>query len=216
MNKPATGVKAAEALSISENAELVARASALVPLIREHRTEAEKLRRAPPQCIEALQRAGLFRIFVPREYGGYEVDLRTAIEIYSEIGRGCASTAWAHVILATINLVVCLMSDQAQREVFGQNPDARVAGVFVPRGRAIPVEGGYQLSGTWPFCSGCHYGDWFALIGAVINEKGDVVDEIVHLIPAKDVEILDDWHVTGLRGSGSNSVRVKDMFVPQH
>jgi alkylation response protein AidB-like acyl-CoA dehydrogenase len=216
MNKIAKSVKAAEAFSISENAELLARARALVPLIREHRAEAEKLRRAPPQCIDAIHQAGLFRIFVPREYGGYEVDLGTAIDIYSEIGRGCASTAWAHMILATINLAVCLMSDQAQREVFGENPDARVAGVFVPRGKATPVEGGYKLSGTWPFCSGCHYGDWFALMGAVINETGDVVDEIVHLIPAKDVEILDDWHVTGLRGSGSNSVRVKDIFIPQH
>ena len=99
MNKMAKSVNAAEAFSIAENAELVARASALVPLIREHRAEAEKLRRAPPQCIEAIQRAELFRIFVPREYGGYEVDLRTAIDIYSEIGRGCASTAWAHMIL---------------------------------------------------------------------------------------------------------------------
>ncbi len=99
MNKIAKSVKAAAAFSISENAELLARASALVPLIREHRAEAEKLRRAPPQCIDAIHQAGLFRIFVPREYGGYEVDLGTAIDIYSEIGRGCASTAWAHMIL---------------------------------------------------------------------------------------------------------------------
>jgi alkylation response protein AidB-like acyl-CoA dehydrogenase len=100
--------------------------------------------------------------------------------------------------------------------VFGANPDARVGGVFVPRGKARPVDGGYTLNGTWPFCSGCHYSDWFALMAAVTNTEGEVVDEIVNLLPAKDVEILDDWYVTGLRGSGSNSVRVKEVFVPQH
>ena len=151
MNKIAKSVKAAEAVSIAENAELVARARALVLLMREHRAEAEKLRRAPPQCVEAIQRAELFRIFVPREYGGFEVALRTAIDIYSEIGRGCASTAWTHMILATINLAVCLMSDQAQREVFGENPDARVAGVFVPRGKATPVEGGINSAAPGRF-----------------------------------------------------------------
>jgi alkylation response protein AidB-like acyl-CoA dehydrogenase len=197
-------------------ADLLARASALVPELRVRRAEAEELRRVPPQSIEALKQAGLFRIFVPREYGGYEVSLRTAIDIYAEIGRGCASTSWAHMILATINLVVGLMSDQAQREVFGANPDARVAGVFVPRGTAHPGDGGYTISGTWQFCSGCHYADWVALMAAVINPKGEATEPIVCLLRAKDVEILDDWYVTGMRGTGSNSVRVKDVFVPQH
>jgi 3-hydroxy-9,10-secoandrosta-1,3,5(10)-triene-9,17-dione monooxygenase len=201
---------------MAPGADLLAQARALVPELRERRAEAEALRRVPQASIDALREAGLFRIFVPRDYGGYEVNLRTGFDIYAEIARGCGSTAWVNMILATINLVMGRMPDEAQDDMFGANPDARVAGVFVARGKARQVDGGYILNGSWPFCSGCHYGDWFAFLAAVVGPDGAVVDEVVMLLPAKDAQILDDWHVVGLRGSGSNSVSVKDAFIPRH
>jgi alkylation response protein AidB-like acyl-CoA dehydrogenase len=221
-NRPAdnegreTMTTAARGGHISSAADLLAQARALVPELKARRAEAETLRRVPPASIDALKNAGLFRIFVPHEYGGYQLSLREGFDIYAEIGRGCGSTAWVTMILATINLVMGRMPDRAQEDLFGANPDTRVAGVFVPRGTARPVDGGYLLSGSWPFCSGCHYGDWFSFLAAIKGDDGAVVDEIVLLVRAKEAEILDDWHVVGLRGSGSNSVTVKDVFVPQH
>jgi len=104
----------------------------------------------------------------------------------------------------------------AQEETYGTNPDAIISAVVSPRGQAKPAKGGYVLNGVWPFGSGSQYAEWLFLGAAILDERGEVVDEADLLVPSRDVTIKDDWNVTGLRGTGSCTIVAKDVFVPEH
>jgi 3-hydroxy-9,10-secoandrosta-1,3,5(10)-triene-9,17-dione monooxygenase len=116
----------------------------------------------------------------------------------------------------THNLMVAQWPDEAQQEVWGAQPDAMLSGILIPGiGRARRVEGGYVLSGRWPFVSGVNVSDWVIFTAFVPNEKGEQEDRHF-LIPRHEVEIIDTWHAVGLRGSSSNDVTVKEVFIPEH
>jgi alkylation response protein AidB-like acyl-CoA dehydrogenase len=197
--------------------EVLSRAAALVPMLQAAAPKAEELRRLQDESVQAMRAAGLFRVAVPQRFGGYQFDLRSAFDVYAEVGQACGSTGWVSMILATCNWLASLFPEPAVRDVFATNPDACVAGVFGSRGSSFEtVEGGYRVSGFWPFCSGCHHAQWVLLGAPAKNEQGQVVDEYMFLIPTSDIVINDDWKVTGLRATGSNSVSAKSVFVPRH
>jgi 3-hydroxy-9,10-secoandrosta-1,3,5(10)-triene-9,17-dione monooxygenase len=197
--------------------EIRARAEALIPMLQAASPKAEELRRLQDESVQAMRETGMFRALVPERFGGYQFDLRSAFDIFTEAGRACGSAGWISMILGTCNWLASLFPEQAVRDVFEKNPDACVAGVFGARGTSFEtVEGGYRVSGLWPFCSGCHHAQWMLLGAPAKNEKGEVVDELMFMFPASDVVINDDWKVTGLRATGSNSVSAKGVFVPQH
>lgn len=196
--------------------ELIARAEALVPQLRERVTEAERLRRMAPASAEAVRKAGLFKVLQARRYGGYQMPLRTHIDIVATIARGCANTGWCMGVIHAHSWLMASFPKAAQDETYGANPDAIVSAVIAPRGRARAADGGYVLNGFWPFGSGSEYSDWLFLGAAIENDKGEVVDEADLLVPTRDVTIKDDWNVTGLRGTGSCSLVAKDLFVPKH
>lgn len=203
-------------LGVPTHAELVTQAARLVPEFRERATEAEKLRRVPDQNIRALQRAGLFKVLQARRHGGYQMPLRTHIDVVAELARGCTSTAWCVGVVHAHSWLMSLFPDTAQQDSYGANPDALISAVIAPRGKARPVEGGYLLSGFWPFASGSEHAQWLLLGAAVTDESGGAVDEADLLVPVSDITIKDDWNVVGLRGTGSCSVVAKDVFVPKH
>ena len=194
---------------------LVARAAGLIGELRARRGEAEKLRRVPDANIAAVRAAGLLKVLQPRSAGGYEMSLHTHLDVVSAIGRGCGATAWCMGVMHAHSWLLALYPEAAQDDVFAANPDTIISAVIAPRGTARIVPGGYVLSGTWPFASGCEHSDWLLLGAMVANEDG-IVDEGDFLLPTADVTIKDDWHVAGLRGTGSCSVAVKDLFVPPH
>src|ERR1051325_4522192 len=141
--------------------ELMARAEALVPVLRERESQAEELRRLPDETIEDLHRTGLFRILQPRRVGGSELPFRSIVELVSVIGRGSGSTAWVLANLAAHHWMLAMFPKQAQDEVWGQSPDNLIGSALIfPRGRAHRVEGGYRLSGRWPFSSGVDPSSW--------------------------------------------------------
>ena len=136
-------------------AELLARAEALVPVLRERAGHTEELRRLPDETIEDLHRAGLFRILQPKRVGGSELPFRSIVELVSVIGKGDGSTAWVLANLAAHHWMLAMFPKQAQDEVWGQSPDNLIGSALIfPRGRARRVEGGYRVSGRWPFSSG--------------------------------------------------------------
>lgn len=202
------------------HAELVARAEALVPALRARAAEAEALRKVPPANIEALRSAGLFRVLQARRYGGHQQSLRAHIDTVAAVAQGCGATAWCLGVIHAHSWLMAHFPQAAQEETFGANPDALIAAVIAPRGRAQRIQAGerdgYILSGVWPFASGSQHADWLFLGAAAVDGNGDPVDEAELLVPSRDIVIKDDWHVTGLRGTGSCTIAATDVFVPAH
>ncbi len=196
--------------------ELLATAASFKDLLRESAKETDDTRRVPDRVIDALAEAGLFRLGTPKRYGGQEVDVRTIIDVAATLAESCGSTAWVVTLINTVAIGVGMLSEQTQDEVFGADPNARVAGVFSPRGDSRRVDGGYQVSGKWYYGSGSLHSDWVMVGFPLVNEAGETIDFGLGLIPRPDYEIEDTWFVVGMRGSGSNAIAVEDAFVPDH
>ncbi len=192
--------------------ELVDRAKALAPAIAARASDAERAACLHEETIRDLRDAGLFRILQPSRFGGFSMDFESLILIASEIGKACGSTAWVYSVGAFHAWNLGLFSDSAQEEVWGADPRALAASSYVPAGKAATASGGVRLTGRWPFASGCDHFEWI-ILGAKENE-GDKVH--FYLVPRSDFEILKDWRVAGLAATGSNSVVLKDVFVPTH
>jgi hypothetical protein len=145
-----------------------------------------------------------------------ELEFVSLFDIPAELGRGCASTAWNVANLGVHHWMLALYDERAQEEVWSKNPDALIAsGIAYPQGRGRRVDGGFVISGLWNFSSGVDAAEWNML--AVTVRDGDrVVDHRMCLVPGSDYEIVDDWHVLGMRSTGSKSVRATDLFVPEH
>lgn len=197
-------------------AELVQRASELIPLLRKHANWADENRRVHPETIEALKEAGIFRMWVPRRYGGYEADMRTHVDVTRELARGCASTAWVVGLITSCAFNASLFSRQVQDEIFGVDPDARVAGALDGAGTARRAPGGWTIDGTWGVASGCLHAEWIALAAPMLDDGGNIVNLGFFLAPVGDVTIKDTWYTVGMRGTGSNAIAAQEIFVPEH
>lgn len=183
--------------------ELVARAEDLIPNLRERRQHGHELRRLLDEIAKEVREAGLFKVLQPRRVGGYEMDIRTHIDVVEAVARGCASTAWVLSVCHAHGWLMACFPQEAQNESYGVNPDAIITAVIGPRGKAERVDGGYKLSGFWPFCSGVAHADWVLLGGFVLGQDGTPVDDGDFLIPRSEIQIHDDWNVMGLRATGS-------------
>jgi 3-hydroxy-9,10-secoandrosta-1,3,5(10)-triene-9,17-dione monooxygenase len=207
--------RAADTNAVSHD-EMVGRARALVPVLRERAAEADRLRRVPDANIIALRRAGLLKVLQSRRYGGYQMSLRTHIDVVAELSRGCTSTAWCAGVIHAHSWLMGLLPEAAQQDSYGTDPEAIVSAVIAPRGVARAVDGGFVLNGFWPFASGCEHSQWLFLGAAVEDAGGQAVDEGDLLVATEAVTIKDDWNVAGLRGTGSCSIVAQDVFVPKH
>jgi len=196
--------------------EAVRRARALAPALRERADRAESERQMEKDTLADLHRAGLFRFHQPRRWGGMELPFVAIFDVPFEIARGCASTAWNVANLGIHHWMLALYDERAQAEVWGPDPDALIAsGIAYPQGNGRRVDGGFVVSGFWNFSSGVDPATWNML--AVTVRDGDrVVDHRMCLVPRGEYEIVDDWHVVGMRSTGSKSVRAKDVFVPEY
>lgn len=196
--------------------QLVERARSLALTFRK-RSEAERAaRRLPVESVDELKASGLFKVFQAERNGGFEMDVATHLAVVSAIAEGCPSTAWVVGVVHAHSWMMSHYPEQAQVDVYGDNPDAVVSAVIRPRGQAVKVDGGYRLSGFWPFGSGCEHADWLLLGAPIVDESGNKLDEGDLLLPTTDAELKDDWLVDGLRATGSCSIVVDDVFVPEH
>ena len=194
---------------------LLARAEALIPALRARADETEALRRIPDETVADLVDSGLIRATLPSRLGGAEVDYRTMMEIVALVSRGCASTGWVYCNLASCTFKLALWPKQAQDEIWDADRDALLTGNLIfPCGKAQRAEGGYRLSGRWPFGSGIDHACANFFAAMVTDEEPQGFR--LFLVPKGDYTILDTWHASGLRGTGSNDAVTDDLFVPEY
>lgn len=193
--------------------ELARRAAELVPLLQKNAFAAEENRRLPEETIEALTQAGILRMRVPHRYGGYESDMGSVVDVVSQLGRGDGSTAWTVAVWMISTWMAGLFPDEVQDEIFS-TPDVRISGILSPGAVAVPTEGGVILNGKWQFNTGATQSHWNT--NAAVRPTPDGGHEPVMVaIPLSDLEIVDDWHTAGMRGSGSVTTVARDLFVPE-
>jgi alkylation response protein AidB-like acyl-CoA dehydrogenase len=205
-----------EGTPIPTAADLVDRARALAPLVKENAAEGERARRVVQESIDALTKAGLFKLMVPRRYGGHETSLGTLLDVCAEVGAADGGTSWVVTLLNAGAWMTSLFPVRAQDEVFGADPAAKVSGVVTPTSTSVKVEGGYRVSGRWYYNSGSWHADWAVLGIPFTDDNGKVVDQGIALIPRSDTTLEETWFVAGMRASGSNCLVAQDVFVPEH
>ncbi|MFW0787029.1 3-hydroxy-9,10-secoandrosta-1,3,5(10)-triene-9,17-dione monooxygenase oxygenase subunit [Gordonia sp. CPCC 206044] len=195
--------------------EVLEKISALLPEIEQRAQQTEDLRRIPEETVSSLEGAGFFRLLQPEQWGGYQVDPVTFYEAVRRLATACGSTGWVGGIIGVHNWHLALFEQQAQEDVWGKDPSVRISSSYAPMGMGEVVDGGYKVNGNWAFSSGCEIADW-VFVGGPVMKRGKPVDFVSYLIPREDYTIKDVWHVVGLKGTGSNTIQVKDVFVPQH
>jgi resorcinol 4-hydroxylase (FADH2) len=210
-------VAAISRIAVPSPEELVGRARAMVPEIRALAEETERNRNVLPHIIDKIRGADLLRTCRPKEFGGFEYDGETALRIAMTISAACASTGWAVNGAVSNGRSIAHFPIAAQREVWGGDADPFTCACFAPTGTAVPSDGGYVLNGSWSFASGVDASSWVKL-GALIKPAGaePPFDGAFFLLPIGDCEVVDNWFVCGLAGTGSKDIVAREVFVPAH
>ncbi len=196
-------------MAVSDAPAAVHEAAALAA---EHAERSERERRLAPEVVDALRRADLFRLCVPRELGGAEATPRALVEAVEALARADASAGWCLAVTATSGVLAGYLDEDAAEEIYGTAGTA-VGGVFAPRGRAVAEDGRLDVTGRWPFASGSPFCDW--LMGGCITEIGPGPPELrLVIFPRDEVEIHDTWTVAGLCGTGSHDISVAGASAP--
>lgn len=198
-------------------AAIMAKVRAVSAPIKARAAATESVAQVPAESIDALRETGLFEIVKPRAFGGYEHDFDALVDINIELAKACASTGWVAGLLAAHQWLLAAFPAEAQHDVWGSDPRALLCGSYAPAAKALPVSGGYRLSGRWSFASGCDNSSW-AFCAAMLppSAEGGPPRPAFLLVPAHDYVIDDTWHVVGLAGTGSKTLVLDDVFVPLH
>lgn len=192
---------------------MVTAARGVQPLVRANAESAQELRHVPEAVVRTLAGAGLYRVAAPAVFGGAEADPITTIEVIEAVSQADGSIGWVLMIgIETVGIGGSLMERETAARLFAENPDLVMCGALNPQGRARNVDGGWMISGQWPFASGCHHATMFWGQCVVEDTKPTRLIEVI--VPRSDYDIVDTWHVNGLRGTGSHDVSVQDLFVP--
>lgn len=192
--------------------QIVRRVSELVPQLREKASWTEENRRVHDDSIAALAEAGVFRLRTPARFGGYEADARTMIDVAAEIGRADGATGWTASVFWIPTWMAGLFPDHVQDEVFS-TPDVRICGTLSPSAMATPAEGGIVVDGKWGFISGALHAQWQVVVAVLIAPDSEPMP-VMALVPLSELQIVDDWHTSGLKGTGSVSTVADNVFIP--
>lgn len=190
--------------------QTIAAARALIPELAAREPATAANRRVPAETIAAFHAAGLLRVLQPRRFGGYQADFGVFSRCVETLAEGCAASAWVYAVLGEHQWIIACMPEQAQIDVWGGDPLAVASSSLAPRETAQDVAGGWRISGRFPFSSGCLHAQW-----AILGAKCDGGTRYL-LVPMTEIEVVDDWEVLGLRGTGSRSLVLRDVFVPRH
>ena len=195
--------------------EVVDRTWLIVPELRERAAATADNRRLPAENIAAMRRAGSLKTIQATRNGGFGLGIRSHVDVIRTLGRGCGATAWVAGVVHAHSWLISHFPEAGQDEIYA-DPDAMVSAVIGPRGRAIKTADGYRLSGVWPFGSGCENADWLLLGAVVVDAAGNDVDQGDLAVRRAELTIRDDWHVSGLKGTGSCTMEVTDLDVAAH
>lgn len=196
--------------------ELLERAEALHPLLAGFAAESERRRAVHPEAIQALRQAGLFRLSQPRRLGGAELDLRAMHAVVRSLAHACPATSWVLMVLLGHTWILGMFPEEVQDEIAADDPDTLIAGSLAATGRAVAAKNGWRISGRWPFASGVDHARW-NLLGVHVAGAAEEQPRQIHVMaPAADCTVNDNWHVMGLKGTGSKELVLDDVFVPAH
>jgi alkylation response protein AidB-like acyl-CoA dehydrogenase len=204
----------ASPLADSEQA-LLDRARALIPKLAERAAATTASRNVSMETIADYHHTGFLRVLQPRRFGGLQLRFCLFSRIVETLTEGCASSAWVYAVLGEHQWIIASYPLQAQIDVWGDDPLALASSSLAPRAVATRAAGGWRLSGQYSFSSGCSHARW-AIIGAFLGNAGNPRNVGYLLVPFTEIEIIDDWHVLGLAGTGSRSLLLRDVFVPEH
>jgi 3-hydroxy-9,10-secoandrosta-1,3,5(10)-triene-9,17-dione monooxygenase len=195
--------------------EAMRRAREIVPVLRSRAQKCEDARVLLPENEKLLHETGLFRYHQPRRFGGMELPFIAVVDIVAELARGCPSTAWNVGNLGCHHWILAYYEPQTQHEVWDKNPDALIASsIALAAGRGRRADGGYVVSGRWPFSSGVDNSDW-NMLAVTIYEEDKPIDWRLCLVPKSDYKVIDTWYAMGMVGTGSKDIEVKEVFVPE-
>ena len=197
--------------------EALGRARDVVPIVRERAQRSEDARILLRENEQLLHETGLFRFHQPKRFGGMELDFVAVVDIVAEIARGCPSTAWNVGNLGAHHWILAYYDPETQHEVWDANPDVLIASsIALAAGRGRPADGGFVVSGRWPFSSGVDNSEWNMLAVTIYADDGTTaIDWRLCLVPKGDYEIIDTWYAMGMVGTGSKDIAVTDLFVPE-
>ena len=201
------------AASDADTQALLAAVRTVGPLLRESGAEGEARRRPTEATMSALRDAGLFRLFAPRSLGGLEVTAPTCARVIEAVARFDSAAAWAIMVANSVDWWCSRLPDEGAEEIYAGGPDTILATAFQPPVDAVPVDGGYRLSGQRPLASNAHDADWLMLTAEVAGDDGEPA-AIGAIFPAGEAEIVDTWHSLGMRGTDSGDIAVDNVFVP--
>ncbi len=197
------------------NHELIARATALNALIQEHAEAGSEAGRVEPVVMDALRDAGLLKLTVPRRFGGHETNSRTFVEVLSELARADGSTAWSTMLLNIGNWFASTWCERAQEEIWGENPDAGCCVVLASGVVGERVDGGYVITGAWPYASGS-FAATHAIVGFLSEGPDGGKTPSLAILQPGEWGIERTWNPIGLKGTGSDTVTTSGTFVPDH
>ena len=195
--------------------EAIRRARSIVPALRERAQKCEEARGLLPENEKLLHQTGLFRFHQPRSFGGMELPFLAVVDIVAELARGCPSTAWNVGNLGCHHWILGYYEPETQHELWDANPDVLIASsIALAAGRGKRVDGGFEVSGKWPFSSGVDNSDW-NMLAVTVYEHEKAVDWRLCLVPKSDYQVIDTWYAMGMVGTGSKDIEVKEVFVPE-
>ena len=199
--------------------EALRRARAIVPTLRERAQRCEDARVLLPENEKLLHETGLFRFHQPKRFGGMELPFVAVVDIVSELARGCPSTAWNVGNLGCHHWILGYYEPETQHELWDANPDVLIASsIALAAGRGRRAEGGFIVSGKWPFSSGVDNSDWNMLAVTIYEGEGAAstpVDWRLCLVPKSDYRVIDTWYAMGMVGTGSKDIEAREVFVPE-
>ena len=200
-----------------EGQELLARIQALVPELAAEAAESERLRRPTDAAIRMLEEAGLFRMMVPRAYGGMELDLDTFLEVGLTLGEADMSLGWVATFCVEHNWLLCQFPERFQRELYAGKSHILAPGVIAPTGTAVRENGGFRMQGRWQWGTGVMHASW-VIVGVFVSpepgQQPSPADLLFFALPIEDVKVDDTWYVSGMVGTGSNDIVVDGAFIP--
>ena len=187
--------------------EVLQRVNGMVSVLRSRARSTEELRHMHPDTERELDDAGVFALTLPRERGGYEADPQTVMEVLAQVARGCPSTSWITNIITALNYWAAVLPDEGCDEVLA-TPHLRITGLIAPTGTAVPVDGGYRMTGAWQWNTGGSHANWVGLACMTQTRTGPI--PIVGLVPISEVEVHDTWFASGMAGTATNKVTAED------
>jgi 3-hydroxy-9,10-secoandrosta-1,3,5(10)-triene-9,17-dione monooxygenase len=193
----------------STHAGVLSRLRPLTTLIRDHAAAAEEARTIPHDIVAALLAAGITRILIPPPYGGYGLGLDTWFAVVREIAKADASHGWCASLMIHHPHYLSHFPKAAQEAVWASRVDVAIAASVPPIGRVTPVEGGYRISGEFPFASGINHSRWL-IVGGMVGS-----DAKFFLVGPNDFKVKDTWFTIAMRATGSNTGVCEDVYVPE-